>query len=409
MGQGVTPGGTCAPASCSMNNSNMQAGAACACTDGYSGQITWSRSTPSGICTAAKCEIEHSNGQRGAACACSDGFRGAITWKDATPSGMCTAVACDIANSNMQAGPACSCADGFAGTLTWRGNTPSGTCDAVACDIENSNKQAGAACACADGFSSTIKWTGSTPSGTCTAVACSIENSNMQAGPACACAVGYSGAITWDSVTASGTCTAVVGGTVTQVSAQVKTTVRMNVQVNTAAGFKDQEFKSALATKLGVDASKVAIESKKFVVSTTYTLSGMVTEAQAKKALAAAWGVQGSGLTVIIGSRRLNEQSLLSVGTTSITAKLATEEASVADDAKVKSANVTNVQAELQKSVSGVTVVVKTPAVVTVEVQTGVTDDKTFTQPSAEELGTIATVAGGTQASISSFDSAPFP
>merc|ERR1711981_241914 len=136
------------------------------------------------------------------------------------------------------------------------------------------------ACACANGFSGTIQWTGSKPNGTCTAVACSIENSNMQAGPACACAVGYSGAITWDGVTVSGTCTAVGGGAVTQVSAQVKTTVRMNVQVNTAAGFKDQEFLSALATKLGVDASKVVIESKKFVVSTTYTLSGMVTEAQ---------------------------------------------------------------------------------------------------------------------------------
>merc|ERR1711881_820529 len=298
MGQGVTPGGTCAPASCSMNNSNMQAGAACACTDGYSGQITWSRSTPSGICTAAKCEIEHSNGQRGAACACADGFRGAITWKDATPSGMCTAVACDITNSNMQAGPACSCADGFAGTIEWRGSTPSGTC---------------------------------------TAVACSIENSNMQAGPACACAASYSGTITWDGATVSGTCAAdsVEGATVTQVSAQVKTTVKMNVQVNAAAGFKDEEFKAALATKLGVDTSKVVIESKKFVVSTTYTLSGKVTEAQAKSAIATAWGVQESDLTVIIGSRRLNEQhrQLLALSATSVTAKLTTEEVSTADDA----------------------------------------------------------------------------
>merc|ERR1711881_470903 len=206
----------------------------------------------------------------------------------------------------------------------------------------------------------------------------------------------------------SGACSAVEGGTVTQASAQVKTTVRMNVQVNTAAGFKDQEFLSALATTLGVDASKVVIESKKFVVSTTYALSGMVTESQAKKALAAAWDVQGSGLTVIIGRRRLNEQSLLSVGTTSVTAKLATEEASVADDAMGKSANVTNVQAELQKSVSGVKAVVKTPAVVTVEVQTAVADDETLTQPTAEELGAIAKAAGGTQASISSFHSAPF-
>merc|ERR1711881_796239 len=97
----------------------------------------------------------------------------------------------------------------------------------------------------------------------------------------------------------SGACSAVEGGTVTQVSAQVKTTIRMNVQVNTAAGFKDQEFLSALATKLGVDESKVVIESKKFVVSTTYTLSGVVTEAQAKSAIATAWGVQESDLTVI--------------------------------------------------------------------------------------------------------------
>merc|ERR1719482_1220322 len=80
----------------------------------------------------------------------------------------------------------------------------------------------------------------------------------------------------------------------------------------------------------------------------------------------------------------------------------------MADDAMDKSANVTSVEAELQKSVSGVTAVVKTPAVVTVEVQSAVTVDKTLTQPSAEELGAIATAAGGTQAYISSFDSAPF-
>lgn len=306
----------------------------------------------------------------------------------------------------MQAGPACSCADGFAGTLIWRGVTPSGTCEAAACNIDNSNKQAGAACACADGFSGTIQWTGSTPSGTCTAVACSIENSNMQAGPACECAVGHSGVITWDGATVSGTCTAVKAVTVTQVGAQVKTTVKMNVQVNTAAGFKDQEFKSTLAAKLGVDTSKVVLESKKFVVSTAYTLSDTVTEAQAKKALAAAWGVQESDLTVIFGSRRLKAQ-LLSLSTTSVTAELTTEDASMADAARVKSANVTNIDAELQKSVSGVTVVVKTPAVVTVEVQSAVTDDKTLAQPSAEALGAIATAAGGTQASISFFDSAP--
>merc|ERR1712139_38056 len=286
---------------------------------------------------------------------------------------MCTAAACDITNSNMQAGPACSCADGFVGTLVWRGSTPSGTCGAAACNIDNSNEVAGSACACANGFSGTIQWTGSTPSGTCTAVACSIENSNMQAGPACACAVGYSGTITWDGATVSGTCAAdaVEGATVTQVSAQVKTTVKMNLQVNAAAGFKDEECKAALATKLGVDTSKVVIESKKFVVSTTYTLSGKVTEAQAKNALAAAWGVQESDLTVIIGSRRLNEQhrQLLALSATSVTAKLTTEEVSKADDAMGKSANVTSVEAELQKSVSGVTAVVKTPAVVTVEVQ----------------------------------------
>jgi len=181
------------------------------------------------------------------------------------------------------------------------------------------------------------------------------------------------------------------------------------MEVNAAAGFKDQEFKSALATKLGVDTSKVVIESKKFVVSTTYTLSGKVTEAQAKNALATAWGVQESDLTVIIGSRRLNEGQLLALSTTSVTAKLTTEEASTADDAKGKFANVTSVEAELQKSVSGVTVVVRTPAVVTVEVQSKVTDDKTLTRPSAEELGAIATAAGGTQASISSFDSVMLP
>merc|ERR1712093_5205 len=91
-----------------------------------------------------------------------------------------------------------------------------------------------------------------------------------------------------------------------------------------------------------------------------------------------------------------------------VTAKLTTEEASVADEAKGKSANVTNVQAQLQKSVSGVTAVVKTPAVVTVEGQSAVIDDKTLTQPLAEELGAIATAAGGMRASISYFDSAPF-
>jgi hypothetical protein len=56
----------------------------------------------------------------------------------------------------------------------------------------------------------------------------------------------------------------------------------------------------------------------------------------------------------------------------------------------------------LQKDVSGMTAVVETPAVVTVEVQTEVTGSKALTQPSAAELGAIATAAGGTQASISS-------
>jgi len=178
----------------------------------------------------------------------------------------------------------------------------------------------------------------------------------------------------------------------------------MNVQVNTAAGFKATDLISALASKIGVDASKVVIEKTEFIVSVVYTLSGTVTEAQAKKALATTWGVPEHTITVVIG-RRLN-QLQRQLATTSLTAQLTTEAASVADDVKTKSADATQVQAEMQKSVPGVTAVVQTAAALTVNVQTAVISGKKITEPSAEDLGAIATAAGGTTASITSLHTA---
>jgi len=122
----------CKAVTCSIHNSNMEAGPACACKPGYSGNITWSGATPSGSCNAAPCDIANSTMEAGPACVCEDGFSGTITWSGDTPSGICKAVPCDIANSNMEAGPACACKHGAPGTITWSGETPSGFCEVQA-------------------------------------------------------------------------------------------------------------------------------------------------------------------------------------------------------------------------------------------------------------------------------------
>jgi len=177
----------------------------------------------------------------------------------------------------------------------------------------------------------------------------------------------------------------------------------VTVQVPSAVAFRQADYKAQMAEQLGVDPSKVVIESTKFAVTVVYAFSGALTEAQAKTALAAAWGVPESELTVTIGRRRLNEQErLLSSGgrrlATAATAVHTSSDAAAADAAKTRSVDVSAVTSAVKVIVPGATATVTTAAAVSVEVLTAITDSKAVTQPSAAVLEAIATAAGGTGA-----------
>ena len=157
----------CHPAQCSIEHSNKKPGPACACKNGYSGDIAWNGPWESGDCLPAPCHVPNSNHEPGVGCRCKDGFSGTITWGGHVAYGSCMPAPCNIPNSNLEPGPGCRCKDGFQGEITWNGTSATGACEPVPCRVHHSDHALGAACRCLKGFFGRIVWSGPTFSGTC--------------------------------------------------------------------------------------------------------------------------------------------------------------------------------------------------------------------------------------------------
>jgi len=194
----------------------------------------------------------------------------------------------------------------------------------------------------------------------------------------------------------------VTGAAATVVTQVVKTevaTFATNVKIADPKKFDEKKYMAALATSTGVKASEVKVVKKEFIVEVgfKFTADATVTLADAKKAIAAAWGVAESQVTVIItaAGRRLATD-------TAVTATLTTTDAANTDKAMATDQTAVTTQLKTVANVVATTVVAKAAAA-TVKVTTKVEAEKKITQPTATELATIATASGGTGAAVDGF------
>ena len=199
--------GSCSPAPCYIENSNMKPGSDCRCADGFSGDIKFKGPQPTGVCKPIPCQGLHTNSKMGPECNCEDGYYAVNkTFRDGALHLHCEPAPCGIQNSNRKPGHDCSCQDFYTGKIFWKGSIAIGICHAASCQIENSNFQPGLNCRCADGFSGRISWQDGMITGRCTLVPCLIPNSDYAPGPYCSCARGFYGEITWQEDQNYGAC-----------------------------------------------------------------------------------------------------------------------------------------------------------------------------------------------------------
>ena len=62
---------------------------------------TWGGATCTGTCSAVTCSIDNSNQQAGSASACGEGYAATMGWSGATPSRSGSAMTCSIINSTV--------------------------------------------------------------------------------------------------------------------------------------------------------------------------------------------------------------------------------------------------------------------------------------------------------------------
>jgi len=181
--------------------------------------------------------------------------------------------------------------------------------------------------------------------------------------------------------------------TTTTAAALVTTTFVAQLKLTNFSSFDEAAFKDNIARSLGIDLSKVEITSLKFKVAVSYKFGSGISEANAKKAIAAMAGVAESAVNVTLSTvRRLQSSS-----GNSVDAEIEAANATAAQGMMTTVGNTTALQSQLQSlGVSAAVEVTSSPAAI-IEVETALTSTSgtALAVPTQAQLNTVATAIGG--------------